>query len=182
MQDRLSDKELVESFKEGNTEKVFNYLIGKYQQKIYWHIRHLVIDHDDANDITQDTFIKAWQNLQNFREDAKLFTWLYRIATNEALTFLNKKKKRFLIPIVNVENQLSEKLESDPYFTGDEIVKKFHRALLTLPEKQRIVFNLRYYDEMPYEQMSEVLKTSVCALKALYHHASKKVEEFIKTN
>ena len=182
MQNKISDKEILESFKIGNEDKAFNILINKYQQKIYWHIRHLVIDHDDANDLTQDTFIKAWQNLHNFREDAKLFTWLYRIATNEALTFLNKNKKRFFIPLINVEQQLSEKLESDAYFTGDEIQLKFQKSLLKLPEKQRIVFNLRYYDEMPYEQMSDVLKTSVGALKASYHHAVKKVEEYLKQN
>ncbi|MEI7595468.1 MAG: sigma-70 family RNA polymerase sigma factor [Bacteroidota bacterium] len=177
----LSDEELINSFKQGNTNQSFNLLVHKYQQKLYWHIRHLVIDHDDANDITQETFIKAWNNLANFREDAQLYTWLYRIATNEALSFLKKKKTRFLVPLIGNEKYLSEKIESDSHFSGDDIQKKFQKALIKLPEKQRVVFNLRYYDEMPYEKMSEILGTSTGALKASYHHAVKKIEDFFKT-
>jgi RNA polymerase sigma factor (sigma-70 family) len=179
----LADSELLEMFRHsGNPDYAFNLLVKKYQEKVYWHVRRLVMDHDDANDITQDVFIKAWKGLENFRADSGLFTWLYRIATNETITFLNKKKKRFFIPWHDIEKVLGDKLESDRYFKADEIQKKLQKAILTLPEKQRIVFNLRYYDEMKYEEMSEILDTSVGALKASYHHAVKKVEEHLKNH
>ena len=139
----------------------------------------MVIDHDDANDVVQNAFVKMWKGLEGFKDNSQLYTWIYRIAINESITFLNKKRTRFFIPIVDVERQLSNKLESDSYFTGDAIELKLQKALLTLPEKQRIVFNLRYYDEMPYEEMSKVLDTSVGALKASYHHAAKKIEVFL---
>lgn len=176
-----TDEELLELFhKSGNPNYAFNLIVRKYQEKVYWHIRRLVIDHEDANDITQDVFIKAWKGLDNFRADSGLFTWLYRIATNEALSFLNRKRKRFFLPWSDVEYSLESKLQSDPGFSGNEIQRKLQLAILSLPEKQRIVFNFRYYDEMKYEQMSEILGTSVGALKASYHIAAKKVEEFVK--
>lgn len=156
-----------------------HHLIEKYQQKLYWQIRKIVIDHDDSDDVLQNTFIKVWKGLENFKEDSQLFTWLYRIATNEALTFLKQKQKRNTTSIHPIEYQLSKSIESDEYFKGDEIQLKLQQAILSLPEKQRVVFNMRYYDEMPYEKMSEVLETSVGALKASYHHAAKKVEEFL---
>lgn len=178
-----SDKELLAQFAvEATRNYAFNLLVKKYQQKLYWHIRRMVIDHDDADDVTQDVFVKAWKGLEGFREDAKLYTWLYRIATNECITFLNKKKKRFFIPIVDVEAQLASKLESDPLFNGDKLQLKLQQAILSLPEKQRVVFNMKYYDEMKYEDMSEVLGTSVGALKASYHHAVKKIEDYIRGN
>lgn len=142
----------------------------------------MVIDHDDADDLTQITFIKVFEKIENFRADSKLYTWIYRIATNECLMFLNKKRKRFFIPIVDVEQGLSNKLEADVYFNGNEIQKKLQKAILTLPEKQRLVFNLKYFEEMKYEDMAEILNTSVGALKASYHHAIKKIEEFLKTD
>ncbi|TAG08254.1 MAG: RNA polymerase sigma factor [Sphingobacteriia bacterium] len=154
-------------------------LISKYQQRLYWHIRKIVIDHDDTDDVLQNTFIKIWKGLENFKGDSALFTWLYRIATNEALGFLRKKQKENTQSIHPIEYQLSKSLESDHYFKGDTIQLKLQQAILTLPEKQRIVFNMRYYDEMPYEQMSEILETSVGALKASYHHEAKKIEAFI---
>jgi RNA polymerase sigma-70 factor (ECF subfamily) len=166
-------------FSNNNSSYAFNLIIRKYQKQIYWHIRRIVISHDDANDIVQNTFIKVWENLKSFRKEAKLYTWLYQIATNEAINFLKKKRTKFLIPIVDVEAQLSEKLEDDNYFSGDEIQIKLQKALLTLPEKQRIVFNMRYFDELSYEEISEILGTSVGALKASYHHAMKKIEKFI---
>ncbi|MBL7896069.1 MAG: RNA polymerase sigma factor [Bacteroidia bacterium] len=156
-----------------------HHLIEKYQQKIYWQIRKIVIDHDDADDVMQNTFIKVWKGLENFKEESQLFTWLYRIATNEALTFLRQKQKRNTVSLEPIEYLLSQTLESDEYFKGDAIQLKLQQAILTLPEKQRVVFNMRYYDEMPYEQMSEVLETSVGALKASYHHAAKKIEEYL---
>jgi len=155
-------------------------MVRKYQQKIYWHIRKMVIDHDDADDLVQEVFIKVWKHIENFREDAQLYTWIYRIATNECLNFLRKKKNKFFLPIHDVQNELTQKLDSSPYIDGDEIQLKLQKALLKLPEKQRLVFNMKYFDEMKYEEISEITDTSVGSLKASYHHAVKKIEEFIK--
>lgn len=177
-----SDKELLEKFKnEATRPNAFNLLIRKYQKKIYWHVRRIVIDHDDANDVVQNVFIKVWKGLGNFRDDSKLFTWLYRIATNESLTFLKQKRTRFFIPMVDVEDQLANLLEDDDCFSGDEIQLKLQKAILTLPKKQRVVFNMKYYDELKYEEMAEILDTSVGALKASYHHAVKKIENYLRT-
>jgi RNA polymerase sigma factor (sigma-70 family) len=179
----LEDKELLEKFQnEESRNYAFNLLIRKYQQRVYSHIRKMVIDHEDANDLTQDVFIKVWNNLSGFREHSQLFTWIYRIATNECLNFLKKKRRKFFLPINDVEKELSGKLESSPYIEGDAIQLKLQKALLLLPEKQRLVFNMKYYDDMKYEEISEVLKTSVGALKASYHLAVKKIETFLKEN
>ena len=174
------DKQLLAVFRnEATRNKAFNSILSKYQKRLYWHIRKMVIDHDDTDDILQNTFIKAWKNLEGFREDAQLYTWLYRIATNECLTFLNKKKKNNTISINEVEYGLNEKINSEKNYTGEEIQRKLQKAILTLPEKQRLVFNMKYFDAMKYEEMSVVLDTSVGALKASYHHAVKKIEHFI---
>ena len=176
-----SDREILELFAHAaSRNRAFNILVLQYQQRLYWHIRKMVIDHDDADDLLQNVFIKAYKALDNFREDSKIYTWLYKIATNECITFLNSKKKRFTIPMVDVEHQLAQNLETDAYFSGDRIQMKLQQAILTLPEKQRLVFNLKYFEEMKYEEMSEILGTSVGALKASFHHAVKKIEEFIK--
>jgi len=178
-----SDKELLEMFKESEYRNfAFKQIIKKYQERLYWHIRKIVISHEDSDDILQNTFIKVWRGLDQFREDSKLYTWLYRIATNESLTFLKQKKKRQYIPFVDVEHQLMNVLESDEYFSGDQIQLKLQKAILTLPEKQRLVFNMKYFDEMKYEDMSRVLDTSVGALKASFHHAVKKIEKYLKEN
>ncbi|MBK9283415.1 MAG: RNA polymerase sigma factor [Sphingobacteriaceae bacterium] len=153
--------------------------MAKYQKPLYWHIRKIVIDHDDADDVLQNTFIKVWKGLENFREESQLYTWMYRIATNESLTHLRQKQKSNTTSLHPIEYQLSKNLESDQYFKGDAIQLKLQQAILTLPEKQRIVFNMRYYDETPYEKMSEILETSVGALKASYHIAAKKIEEYL---
>jgi RNA polymerase sigma factor (sigma-70 family) len=175
-----SDKELIGLFRKTESRDLaFNLIVRKYQEKLYWHIRKLLIDHSDTDDTLQNTFIKVWTGLDNFREDSSLYTWLYRIATNEALSFLNNKKRRFLLPLVDVEKHLSNSLKNDEYFNGDELQLKLQKALLTLPEKQRVVFNLKYFDEMKYEEMAEILETSVGALKASYHHAVKKIEKYI---
>lgn len=175
-----SDEEILALYKdEKSRNTALQHLITKYQQKLYWLIRKIVIDHDDTDDVLQNTFIKIWKGLENFKEESQLFTWLYRIATNEALTFLRNKQKQNTTSIHPIEYQLSKSLESDEYFKGDDIQMKLQQAILTLPEKQRVVFNMRYYEEMPYEQMSEVLETSVGALKASYHHAAKKIEEYL---
>ncbi|PCH91178.1 MAG: RNA polymerase subunit sigma [Bacteroidetes bacterium] len=180
MKEDYSDEELLKQFEnEGTRPKAFNLLVIKYQKRLYWHIRKMVLNHDDADDILQNVWIKIWNGLSKFRSDAGLYTWMYRIASNECLTFLNKKKKKLLVPLADMENLLSQSLEADSYFSGDEIQLKLQKAVLSLPEKQRIVFNLRYYDEMKYEEMSGLLLTSVGALKASYHHAAKKIEKFI---
>lgn len=178
--EQYSDKELLGLFRNGdNRNYAFNLLVRKYQKQVYWHIRRLVIDHDDTNDIAQNTFIKAYHNLDNFREDSQLFTWLYRIATNESLNFLKQKRNRFLIPLVDVEKQLSNSLKQDPYFKGDAIQQKLQAAILKLPEKQRVVFNMKYFEGIKYEEMSAILGTSVGALKASYHLAVKKIENIL---
>ena len=176
----LEDKDLLHQFKSpGLKEKAFTTIIKKYQEKLYWHVRRLVVDHDDANDVLQNMFIKVWNALDNFREDSQLFTWLYRIATNESLTFLDGQKRRSAVSLSEVESGLSNKVKADTNFDANKLEWKLQLAIQALPEKQRIVFNLRYYDEMPYEQMSGILETSVGALKDSYHHAAKKVEEYI---
>ncbi len=180
---QAGDQELLLSFKEPATkEQAFTSIIKKYQEKLYWHIRRMVINHDDANDVLQNMFIKVWKGLENFREDSQLYTWLYRIATNESLTFIAQQKKRSAVSLSDVENGLSNQLKSDTGFDANKLEWKLQLGIQQLPEKQRIVFNLRYYDEMPYEEMSKVLDTSEGALKASYHHAAKKIEEFILNN
>jgi RNA polymerase sigma-70 factor (ECF subfamily) len=177
----MSDKELLNMFRDNETRSyAFNLIVRKYQERIYWHIRKIVISHDDADDVIQNTFIKVWTGLDGFREDSQLFTWLYRIATNESLTFLKKKKTKMLVQIDDVEQQLGRTLESDPHINGDEIQIRLQKAILTLPDKQRLVFNMKYFEEMKYEDMSAILGTSVGALKASFHHAVKKIEKFME--
>ena len=179
--EEISDREILDRFANATTRNdAFNVLVLQYQKRLYWHIRKMVLDHDDSDDVLQNVFIKAFNALHNFREDSKMFTWLYKIATNECITFLNNKKKRFFVPMVDVEYQLSQNLETDTYFNGDRIQMKLQQALLTLPDKQRLVFNMKYFDDLKYEEISEILGTSVGALKASYHHAVKKIEDFIK--
>lgn len=161
-------------------DRVFELIVKKYQKRLYWHVRKIVVDHDDADDVLQNTFIKAWKALDSFKEESQLYTWLYRIGTNEALGFLRQKQRMNTQSIHPIEYQLSKSLESDVYFKGDVIQLKLQQAILTLPEKQRIVFNMRYFDEMPYEEMAGILETSVGALKASFHHAAKKVEDFLR--
>jgi len=179
----LPDDEILRLIRDKDTENYgFNLLLNKYQEKIYWTIRKIVIDHEDSNDIIQQVFIKSWQNIGKFRKEASLYTWLYRIAINESLSFLKKKRSRFLIPLHNVEQELAASLEDDYYFSGDEIQKKLHKAILTLPQKQRLVFNMKYFDELKYEEISQILGTSVGALKTSYHLAVKKIEKYVKSN
>lgn len=177
---QVEDEEILAKFAvEQTRNEAFNLLITKYQEKIYWHIRRLVIDHDDADDLVQEVFIKVWKNLEKFRSDSKLYTWIYRIATNESITFLNKKKQRNQTPLDEVSEELSESLVASSYFSGDRIQMKLQQALLTLPEKQRLIFNMKYYDELKYDEISEILGTSVGALKASFHIAVKKIEVFM---
>jgi RNA polymerase sigma factor (sigma-70 family) len=177
---QVEDEEILEKFAvERTRNESFNLLISKYQEKIYWHVRRLVIDHDDADDLVQEVFIKVWKNLAKFRSDSKLYTWIYRIATNECITFLNKKKQRNQTPLDEVVEELAESLVASSYFNGDKIQLKLQQALLTLPEKQRLIFNMKYYDDLKYDEISEILGTSVGALKASFHIAVKKIEVFM---
>jgi RNA polymerase sigma-70 factor (ECF subfamily) len=176
----IHDSELLVQFRNpGTREKAFTAIIKKYQEKLYWHIRRMLVDHEDTNDVLQNVFIRVWNGLDNFREDAQLYTWLYRIATNESLTFIEQQKKKASVSLDVVESSLSNKIKADKHFDPNKLEWKLQVAIQQLPEKQRIVFNLRYYDEMPYEEMSRVLETSEGALKASYHHAVKKIEDYI---
>lgn len=177
------DLELIANLKDVKTrELAFQSLVQKYQERLYWHIRKIVLNHEDADDILQNTFIKVWRSIDKFREESSLYTWLYRIATNESITLINSNKRRSLIPMNDTSEFLMNNLETDVYFDGDDIQKRLQEAIIKLPEKQRIVFNLRYFEEMKYEDMSKVLDTSVGALKASYHHAAKKIEEYLTKN
>jgi len=177
---QADDTELVRLFKQHvDREQAFTAIVKRYQEKVYWQIRRLVVSHDDADDVMQHVFIKAWKGLDQFREDAKLYTWLYRIAVNESLSFLEQQKKRAAVSLDDVATTVEEKLVQEKGFDEKEAIWKLQKAIQQLPEKQRVVFNLRYFEEMPYEEMSEVLETSVGALKASYHHAVKKIEDYI---
>ncbi|HEY4322807.1 MAG TPA: sigma-70 family RNA polymerase sigma factor [Mucilaginibacter sp.] len=180
MSTEVEDAEILSKFQDERTrEEAFKLLLKKYQQKIYWHIRRMVIDHDDADDLVQDAFIKIWKNLGGFRSDAQLYTWMYRIATNECITFLNKKKQRNNVSLDDVAYELADSLADSTYFNGDQAQRKLQEALLTLPEKQRLVFNMKYFDDMKYEEISQVVGTSVGALKASFHLAVKKIEAYL---
>ncbi|HCT22108.1 MAG TPA: RNA polymerase subunit sigma [Chitinophagaceae bacterium] len=177
------DRALLQQFKVAQTkERAFTELIKKYQERLYWHIRRLVVEHEDANDVLQNMFIKVWNGLENFREDSQLYTWLYRIATNECLSYLEQQKKRSAVSFEDIQEGLSEQVRASDNFDANKLEWKLQLAIQQLPEKQRVVFTLRYYDEMPYEEMSRVLDTSEGALKASYHHAAKKIEDFIKNH
>lgn len=176
----MEDQELLVKIRNPETRNYgFNMLVRTYQQRVYWHVRKMVIDHDDANDLTQEIFIKIHRYIDTFREDSQLFTWIYKIATNECLSFLSKKKRRFFLPIGDVAKELSNKLDSGSHISGDEIQLKLQKALLKLPDKQRLVFNMKYFEDLSYEDMAHITTTSVGALKASYHHAVKKIEEFL---
>lgn len=176
----IDEKELVKQLQNEKTaHKAFETLLHTYSEPVYWQIRRMVLNHDDANDIAQNVFIKAWTNLPNFRGDAKLSTWLFKIAVNESINFINKEKHRAQGGDGDEDSLLLKNLEADEYFDGDALQKEFLTAIEKLPEKQRLVFNMKYFEEMKYEQMSEILGTSVGALKASYHHAVKKLTEML---
>lgn len=181
MSTSYNEREVLSLLQNESTQRQgFEKLVAQYSEQLYWQIRRMVLSHEDANDLLQNTFIKAWTNIDYFRGDAKLSTWLYRIALNECLTFLNKQQATATVSLDSPEaDNLLHKLESDPYFAGDDLQKKLQKALLTLPEKQRMVFNLKYYEDMKYSEMSAIFGTSVGALKASYHHAIKKIEKFL---
>ncbi|MCG9900600.1 MAG: sigma-70 family RNA polymerase sigma factor [Sediminibacterium sp.] len=176
---QMEDAELLNLFKEpASREKAFTELVKKYQERLYWHIRRLVVVHDDADDVLQNTLLKVWHGLDQFKGQSQLFTWMYRIATNEALSFLEQRKRKSTEALDDSE-ELSNQVRASEGFNANQLEWKLQLAIQHLPEKQRVVFNLRYYDEMPYEAMSQLLETSEGALKASYHHAAKKIEDFI---
>ncbi len=177
----LKEKELIADLKtDGKKDMAFHILVKTYQEKLYWHIRRIVVSHDDADDILQNVFIKVWKNVNSFREDSSLYTWLFRIATNESLSFLHKNRRQSIFSLSDSNGHFPEEPMADKYFDGDELQMKLQAAVLKLPDKQKIVFNMKYFEEMKYEEMSEILQTSVGALKASYHHAVKKIEDFFE--
>lgn len=180
---QAEDSEIIQKFADPKTrDEAFNLLLNKYQQKLYWHIRRLVIDHDDADDLVQDVFIKVWKNLAEFRSDSQLYTWLYRIATNESITFLNRKKLKNNVSLDEAGLDLADTLAGSTYFDGDKAQMKLQKAILTLPEKQRLVFNMKYFDDLKYDEISAILGTSVGGLKASFHLAVKKIEHYLLSN
>lgn len=176
----FSEQELIVQLqKPEHQRKAFSQIVSQYSEQLYWQIRKMVIAHEDAHDVLQNTFLKAWAGIESFRGESKLSTWLYRIAVNESITFLNKLHAQNNVSIDDADSVLLSKLESDEWIDGDALQIKLQKAILTLPDKQRLVFNMRYFDELKYEEMSEILGTSVGALKASYHHAAKKIESFL---
>ena len=181
--DNYNEKEIIALLQDSTRQReAFECIVKEYSEQLYWQIRRMVLSHDDANDLLQNTFIKAWTNIDYFRGDAKISTWLYRIALNECLTFMSKQRATTQLSIEDVQAEVIEKLETDPYFDGDQTQKIFLKAVHALPEKQQMVFNLKYFKEMKYEEISEILGTSIGALKASYHHAIKKIEHFLKAH
>lgn len=173
-------QQLVERLRDPATcRRAFGEVIARYSEQLYWQIRRMVVNHDDANDLLQNTFMKAWQSIENFRGDAKLSTWLHKIAINESLTFIERERKRNHLSLDDEESHIIDAIEADEWTDGDELTEMLRKAIASLPDKQRLVFNMRYYDEMKYEQISEILGTSVGALKASYHLAVKKIEKKI---
>ena len=177
----MEEKEIIELFHlKGKKDEAFRFLVNRYKERLYWHIRKIVLNHEDADDVLQNTFVKVWQGLTEFRYESRLFTWMYRIATNEAINFLNEKKRKVHGNSGEITEMLENVLESDVYFSGDVIQKELQRAILRLSERQRLIFNMKYFDDMPYEDIAEVLEVAVGTLKATYHNAVKKIEEYLR--
>jgi RNA polymerase sigma-70 factor (ECF subfamily) len=177
------EKALVENLKNPKKqEEAFRALMGLYKKRLYWHIRKIVLSHDDADDVLQNTFIKVFKNIHSFNEESKLYSWMYRIASNEAITFINQKAKKQQVSLSDLQYEMADNLQFENDFTGDEIQLLLQKAIVTLPQKQQLVFNMKYFDEMKYSEMSEILETSVGALKASYFHAVNKIEEYLKTH
>ena len=173
----MTDSQIIELYRSGQKDKAFDNIVSSYTERLYWHIRRFTYSHDDSNDLLQDIFIKVWSSLPNFRGDSQLYTWIYRIATNEVLNHMRKQRFRAMVSLDSEANFLAKKIDEDAYFNGDELQRELHKAIQRLPEKQRIVFCFRYFDEMKYEEISEITDTSVGALKASYHFAYNKIKE-----
>lgn len=177
----MTDQEIIQLYRtKGKQEQAFGILVKEYQEKMYWHIRRMVVSHADADDVVQNTLVKVWKALPKFRADSGLYTWIYRIATNEAISFLNQRKKRSAQHIDDPEMLALSRLTSDELFDGDALQAKLYAVIETLPSKQKLVFQMKYLEELKYQEISEILDTSVGALKASYHHAVKKIEEAFK--
>ena len=177
----IAEETLVKELKQKETQaKAFEVLINTYKERLYWHIRRIVLDHDDADDVLQNTFIKVFRNIEKFKGDSKLYSWMYRIGTNEALTFLKNKSKKLGVSSDELIERKAENLRADVYFEGDDIQLKLQKAIASLPEKQKLVFNMKYFEELKYEEIAEILETSVGALKASYHLAAKKIEAYVQ--
>lgn len=173
----MTDRQIIDLYREGSCEKAFNLIVEQYTERLYWHIRRFLCNHEDANDLLQEVYIKIWAALPSFRGESQLFTWIYRIATNEVLNYLRKQRFKALVSLQDATEILERKIDEDVYFNGNEVQRELQKAMQRLPEKQRIVFSLRYFDELSYEQISEITKTSVGALKASYHYAYKKIKD-----
>ena len=173
----MTDSQIIDLYRNGQKEKAFDQIVSSYTERLYWHVRRFTCSHEDSNDLLQDIFIKVWSSLPSFRGDSQLFTWLYRIATNEVLNHMRKQRLRALVSLDSKANFLAKKIDEDAYFNGNELQRELHKAIQRLPEKQRIVFCFRYFDEMKYEEISEITNTSVGALKASYHFAYNKIKE-----
>ncbi|WP_067034056.1 RNA polymerase sigma factor [Allomuricauda sp. CP2A] len=177
----IAEEALVNELKQKESQaKAFEVLVNTYKERLYWHIRRIVLDHDDTDDVLQNTFIKVYKNIDGFKGESKLYSWMYRIATNESLTFLKQKSRKMGVSDEELKNRMVENLQADVYFEGDEIQLKLQKALATLPDKQKLVFTMKYFQEMKYDGISEVLETSVGALKTSYHLAVKKIEAYLK--
>jgi RNA polymerase sigma-70 factor (ECF subfamily) len=172
----MTDSEIIQLYECGRREEAFNGIVETYTERLYWHVRRFLCSHDDTDDLLQDIMIKIWTALPTFRGESKLYTWIYRIATNEVLNHLRKQRFKALVSLDSATSILERKIDDDAYFNGDEMQRELHKAIQRLPEKQRVVFNLRYFEEMKYEEISEITGTSVGALKASYHHAYVKVK------
>ena len=173
----MTDSEIIRLYGSGRHEDAFNGIVATYSERLYWHVRRFLCSHEDTNDLLQDIFIKIWTALPGFRGNSQLYTWLYRIATNETLNYLRKQKFKAMVSLDSASEILRKKIDDDPCFNGNELQRELHKAIQRLPETQRLVFNLRYFDEMKYEDISEITDTSVGALKASYHHAYNKVKD-----
>lgn len=173
----MTEREIIRLHQSGRMEEAFNGIVNTYSERLYWHVRRFLCSHDDTNDLLQDIYIKIWTALPSFRGDSQVFTWLWRIATNEVLNHLRKQKFKALVSLDSSMEILRKKIDDDPYFNGNELQRELYKAIHKLPEKQRIVFNMRYFDELKYEEISEITDTSVGALKASYHHAYNKIKE-----
>ncbi len=173
----MKDSQITELYDSGRYEEAFNHIVNNYTERLYWHIRRFLCSHEDTDDLLQDIFMKIWSALPSFRGESRLYTWIYRIATNEILNHLRKQKFKALLSLESASSTLERKIDEDPYFNGNALLRELHKAIQRLPEKQRIVFSLRYFDEMKYEDIADVTGTSVGALKASYHHACTKIKK-----
>lgn len=176
----MTDREIIDLYKAGQQERAFREIVDSYSERLYWHVRRFLCSHEDTDDLLQDIFVKIWSALPSFRGDSQLYTWLYRIATNETLNFLNKQKVRSALQFESLSSKLEEKIDEDPWFNGDSMQRMLMKAIQKLPEKQRLVFTMRWFEDLSYEDISEILGTSVGALKASYHFATEKIKSFLE--